>query len=51
MLVKVEEFLWNGGSGGLIIGVMIRLKVRMLQGLLNGDALDGIEGKKLLKEV
>lgn len=51
MLVKVEELLWNGGSGGLIIGVVVRLKIRMLQGLLNGDALDGVEGKKLLKQV
>ena len=47
VLIKVKELLGNRGSGRLIIGVMVWLQVWVLEGLLDCDALDRVEGEEL----
>jgi len=51
VLVEVEELLRNGCSGRLIFGIVVRLKVWVLECLVDSDALDGIECEQLLQEV
>lgn len=51
VLVEVEEFLRDRRRGGLVIRIMVRLKVRVLQGLVDRDALHGVEGQELLQQV
>lgn len=51
VFIKVEELLGDRGSSRLIIGVMVRLKVWVLEGLLHCDTLDGVKGEELFEEV
>lgn len=51
VLVKVKELLGDWRRGRLVLGVVVRLEVWVLERLLDGDALDGVEGQQLLEEV
>jgi hypothetical protein len=51
VLVKVKEFLRNRVCSRLIVWIVVWLKVRVLEGILNGDTLSGVEGEKLVKEI
>jgi len=43
VLVKVEELLWNRVGGRLVIWVVVRLKVWVLERILDCDTLDRVE--------
>ena len=45
VLIEIEEFFWNSLCRWLILRVMVRLQVRVSQGLFNSDALDRVECK------
>jgi len=51
VLVEVEELFGDGCSGGLIFGIVVWLKVRVLESFVNGDTLDRVEGEKLLEQI
>ena len=51
VLVEIEEFFWDSLCRWLIVRIMIRLQVRVPQGLFNSDALDRVECKQLLEQV
>jgi hypothetical protein len=49
--IELEELLRNRVSRRLVLRVMVRLEVGVLEGFVDGDALDGVEGQELLEEV
>lgn len=51
ILVKVEELLWNRRGGWLVLWVMVWLEVRVLECLLNRDALNWVESQQLLEKI
>lgn len=51
VLIKVKELLRDRRCSGLIIRVVVGLQVRVLQSLLDCDALDGVKGKQLLQQI
>jgi len=51
VLIKVKESLWDWFGSWLIIWVVIWFKVWVLQGFLNRDALNRVEGEKLVEQV
>ena len=51
MLVEIEKLLRNWRRCRLVVGVMVRLKVRVLEGFFNRDALHRVESEQLLEKV
>ena len=51
ILVKIKELLGDGVRSRLILRVMVGLEIRVLQSLLDGNTLHGIEGQQLLEQV
>lgn len=51
VLVKVKELLGDRGCCWLVLGIVVRLKVWVLQSLLHSDALNRIECEELLEQV
>lgn len=51
VLVKVEELLGDWGRCWLVLGVVVRLKVWVLQSFLHSNALNRVECEELLEQV
>lgn len=51
VLVEIKKTIWNWGSSGLIVRVMVRLQVRVPEGFFDCDTLGGVECEKSLQEV
>jgi hypothetical protein len=51
ILIEIEELLRDGCSGGLILRIMVGFQVGVLEGFVDGDALDGVECQELLEQV
>ena len=51
VLVEIEESIRNRRGCWLVVGVMIRLQVRVAQCFLDGDTLGRVEGQQLLEQV
>lgn len=51
VLIKIEELFRDWRSGRLVFGIVVRLQVRVLQRVLNGDSLNRVERKKFLQQV
>lgn len=51
VFVEIKELLWNWGSCRLVFGIMIWLKIWVLQSFVDSDALDGVESEQLLQQV
>lgn len=49
--VKVEEAVGDGVCGWFVVWVVVRLEVGVAQGLLNRDALDGVEGEQAIEQI
>jgi len=51
VFIKVEESLWNWLGSWLIIWVMVWFEVGMLQCLFDRNALNRVEGEKLIEKI
>jgi hypothetical protein len=51
VLVEIKKLLRDGLGGGLVFGIMVRIEIRMSEGVFDGDALDRVEGEELLQQI
>ena len=51
VLVKVKETLRNRGRRRLVIWVMVRLQIRMTEGIFDRNSLGGVECEESLEKI
>ena len=51
VLVEIKESLGDRGCGGLILGIVVRLQIRVAQSVLDGNALGRVEGQQFFEQV